>query len=125
MQTKSLLYGLAGFFIGGLIVSIAASSLNQPQEQMMGDEMNMSQMTRTLANKTGEEYDKAFMDYMIDHHESAVDMARLSAANAKHDEIKKMSQEIISAQESEINQMEQWKIDWGYSSTLNHGQMMH
>jgi uncharacterized protein (DUF305 family) len=32
--------------------------------------------------------------------------------NAKHPELQKMGQEIISAQEKEITQMKQWMIDW-------------
>jgi hypothetical protein len=33
MQTKPLLYGLIGFFLGGLLVSIAATTFEKPQEQ--------------------------------------------------------------------------------------------
>lgn len=30
METKSLLYGLVGFFLGGLLVSIAATTFDKP-----------------------------------------------------------------------------------------------
>lgn len=33
MQTKPLLYGLIGFFLGGLLVSIAATTFDKPQDQ--------------------------------------------------------------------------------------------
>jgi len=33
MDTKSLLYGLIGFFIGGLLVSIAAHTFNNEELQ--------------------------------------------------------------------------------------------
>lgn len=33
METKPLLYGLIGFFIGGLLVSIAATTFNKPEHK--------------------------------------------------------------------------------------------
>lgn len=121
METKPLLYGLIGFFAGGLLVATAATMMNTPNGQVsinnQADEMSMSEMTATLRNKTGDNYDAAFISYMIDHHEAAVDMAKLSADKAKHKEVKDLSLAIISAQENEITQMKQWQKDWGYIST--------
>lgn len=133
MQTKPLLYGLIGFFIGGFIVALAATSFDKPANtettsnpttsSMSG--MSMEDMTADLKNKTGDEYDKAFIANMIAHHEGAVDMAKLSAGNAKHEEIKKLSEAIISAQEKEIADMKQWQIDWGYSTSTPSTHDMH
>ena len=114
MDTKLLLSGLIGFFIGGLLVSTAATLINQRQATSDG-EMSTSQMTDSLKNKTGDEYDKVFIEHMIAHHESAVDMAKLSATNAKHGEIKTLSNNIIASQSGEIDQMKQWMVDWGYA----------
>lgn len=130
MQTKSLLYGLIGFIFGGLLVSIAATTLNKPDQHTssMGTSMtsmSMDDMTADLKNKTGDDFDKAFIASMIAHHEGAVEMAKLSAKNAKHDEIKTLSTNIISAQEKEISEMEQWQMDWGYSSKMTHGSTSH
>ena len=118
MQTKPLLYGLIGFFIGGFIVSVAATTFDKPNEQSGSNnrEMTMSEMVASLKGKRGDEYDKAFIGEMIAHHQSAVDMAKLSASNAKHEEIKRLSNEIVSSQEKEITQMKQWQKDWGHSS---------
>lgn len=113
MDTKTLLSGLIGFFIGGLLVSIAATIVNKPQATS-NNEMTMSQMADSLKNKTGDDYDKAFIKHMISHHQGAVDMAKLSATNAKHDEIKALSNNIIRTQSEEIDQMEQWLVDWNY-----------
>lgn len=79
-------------------------------------EMSMSEMTVMLKDKTGDEYDKAFIEMMIKHHQGATEMAKLSATRAQHQEIKTLSQNIISAQEKEISQMQQWQMDWGYVS---------
>lgn len=119
METKSILYGLIGFFAGGLIVSLAATTMNskdtsKPVDHSMYASMQAS--TEGLAKKTGDDFDKAFIDEMIMHHEGAIDMARLAEKNAKHDEIKQLSKDIISAQESEIFKMKQWQINWGYST---------
>lgn len=123
METKSLLFGLVGFFLGGLLVSIAATTFDAPTHNTPG--MTMTQMSDDLKNKQGDEYDKAFIAMMIDHHEGAIEMAKLSAAHARHDEIKKLSVDIISAQEDEIHQMKQWQADWGYTTEFDQGHMSH
>ncbi len=110
MQTKPLLYGIAGFILGGLLVSIAATTFDKPKA-------DMQQMVTSLQTKKGDNYDKAFVADMIEHHQAAVDMAKLSAKNAKHQEVKQLSQNIIAAQEKEISQMKQWQKQWGYADT--------
>ena len=113
METKPLLFGLIGFFVGGLIVSVAATTFDKPNTTT-GEHMNMNQMTESLQAKQGDDFDQAFISAMIEHHQGAVDMAKLSASNAKHDDIKQLSLGVIAAQEKEIDQMKQWQIDWGY-----------
>lgn len=131
MQTKSLLYGLIGFFIGGFIVAVAATTFNKSESKEANSSnssmssMSMDDMTADLKNKTGDEYDKAFIASMIAHHEGAVNMAKLSASNAKHEEIKKLSEAVISAQEKEIAEMKQWQVDWGYSTSSDSMHKMH
>lgn len=122
METKPLLYGLIGFFIGGLVVSVAATQLPNKSS----GEMSMSQMTKELENKSGDDYDKAFTAYMIEHHQAAVDMAKLSADRAKHDEVKQLSNDILSTQSREIDLMQTWQTDWGYKNTpQSHDGMSH
>lgn len=131
MQTKPLLYGLIGFFLGGLLVAVAASTFNKPNQQDKGNSnssmgsMSMDDMTAELKNKTGDEFDKAFITSMIAHHEGAVKMAKLSEKNAKHEEIKNLSNDIIAAQEKEISEMKQWRMDWGYPATMDHSSAGH
>src|SRR5574343_873097 len=86
--------------------------------------MSMMDMNKQLEGLSGDDYDKAFIEMMITHHEGAVDMAELSAERAKHDEIKQLSQAIITAQDKEIADMKQWQQDWGYS-TGEMNDMMH
>ena len=75
METKPLLFGLIGFFVGGLIVSVAATTFDKPNTTT-GEHMNMNQMTESLKDKQGDEFDKAFIAEMIVHHQGAVDMAQ-------------------------------------------------
>jgi len=125
METKPLLYGLIGFFIGGLLVAIAATTFNKPEPMGSNDDMTMDQMVASLKDKKGHDYDSAFLTEMIAHHKSAVDMAELSAENAEHDEVKQLSRNIIDAQEKEIKQMRQWQADWAYSIPLDPHEKNH
>ena len=113
MDTKPLLFAIIGFLMGGLVVSIAATQLDSGNAAS-GTEMTMSQMSEDLAAKTGDDFDAAFITAMIEHHEGAIDMAKLAETRAEHDEIKGLSQDIISAQEGEISEMKQWREQWGY-----------
>lgn len=81
---------------------------------MMGNNMSgaMQGMMTGLNNKTGDEFDKAFLSEMIIHHQGAIDMANAAFKNAKHQEIKDLANNIISAQTKEINQMKEWQQAW-------------
>jgi uncharacterized protein (DUF305 family) len=119
MDTKPLLYGIIGFLLGGLLVSIAATTFDKPgadshEKADSHASMTMDQMTDTLRDKQGDAYDKAFIAAMIEHHEGAIDMATLSTMKAGHDKIKTLSREVITAQKHEIEEMKQWQHDWGY-----------
>jgi uncharacterized protein (DUF305 family) len=111
METKPLLYGVIGFLIGGLIVSIAATTFEKPK-----DDNDMSSMVSSLEGKTGDDFDEAFVSGMIAHHQDAIDMAEKAEDQAKHQEIKDLSKAIIDTQQNEIDEMKQWQKDWGYSS---------
>lgn len=117
MDSKPLLFGLIGFFLGGLLVSVAATTFDKPESHAKG--MTMAAMTAELRDKTGDAYDAAFLNSMIEHHEGAVAMAKLSEERAKHPEIKQLSEEIIGAQEREITQMRDWQIEWGFFEAQN------
>ena len=58
------------------------------------------------------ELDLRFIDSMIPHHEGAVVMAREVLQKSKRPELKKLAEDIIKAQEKEINQMKQWRTVW-------------
>lgn len=57
-------------------------------------------------------FDKAFIDAMIPHHESAIAMAEVARRETKDPEIRGVAEDIVSAQEREIEQMEGWREQW-------------
>ncbi len=57
-------------------------------------------------------YDLQFIDTMIEHHQGAVDMAKLAGAKAGHEEIKTLAANIAQSQEAEIKQMRSWREQW-------------
>ncbi|MDB5176584.1 MAG: uncharacterized protein JWN75_252 [Candidatus Saccharibacteria bacterium] len=118
MINKPLIGGLIGFLLGGLVVSLAVTTFDKPPTPAPNNsEMTMSQMTDMLKTLKGDAYDKEFITQMIAHHQAAVDMAKLSASRANHQEIKDLSLGIITAQEKEINDMKTWQTQWGYTNS--------
>lgn len=80
----------------------------------MGMMADMGQMTEALKSLNGDAFDKVFLSSMIEHHQSAINMAYPGQANAKHTEVKTLAKDIVETQSSEIAQMKQWQKDWGY-----------
>ncbi len=76
-------------------------------DSMKGMDMN------NLNTASGNAFDMMFLDMMTPHHQGAITMAREALTRAEHPEIKRLAQQIISAQEREIAQMKQWKAAWG------------
>ena len=72
----------------------------------------MANMMSGLEGKTGDDFDRAFIEEMIMHHEGAVAMAQQALQLAKHAEIKQMANEIIAAQTREIETMPGWLRQW-------------
>ncbi|MFN8517057.1 MAG: DUF305 domain-containing protein [Thermomicrobiales bacterium] len=57
-------------------------------------------------------FDKAFIDAMIPHHQSAIDMAQEAMTQAQHREIKNLAARIVAAQQAEITRMNNWRAAW-------------
>ena len=72
----------------------------------------VSGMMADLEGKTGDAFDKAFLEEMVIHHEGAVEMAKLVLSTSKRPELIKVANEIISAQTKEIEMMNAWNKNW-------------
>jgi uncharacterized protein (DUF305 family) len=77
-------------------------------QQMQG--MGMMMDPQELADK--EPFDKAFIDAMIPHHQSAIYMAQVAREKSKIPAIKDLAETIISAQQAEIEHMTHWRQQW-------------
>lgn len=61
---------------------------------------------------TADPFDKSFIEQMIPHHQMAIMMAQMLEASTTRPEMKKLAQDIIQAQASEIQQMRNWYVQW-------------
>lgn len=60
---------------------------------------------KDLAALRGAEFDTAWMEGMIRHHEGAITMAEDVAAKGKQPEVKALAEQIVAAQRAEIDEM--------------------
>ena len=77
-------------------------------EQMRG--MGMMMDPQRLSKR--EPFDEAFIDAMIPHHRSAIQMAQVASKKSEIPEIQELAGNIVSAQKQEIEQMKQWRKEW-------------
>jgi uncharacterized protein (DUF305 family) len=77
-----------------------------PEQMQAMDMMNPQE----LGNR--EPFDKAFIDAMIPHHQSAIYMSQVAQEESKIPVIKQLAEDIVDAQKREIEQMKQWRKQW-------------
>jgi len=73
---------------------------------MMGDESDMTSL------EDAQDFDKAFIEEMIPHHQMAVMMAKMLEGGTEKAEMKQLAEDIITAQNKEIEQMRGWLKSW-------------
>lgn len=126
MNTTTLITALAALIIGaGIGYALATNPAPEGMHQMAdgtwmsntatvgGDmEHSMEAMMSGLEGKTGDVFDKAFLEEMIVHHEGAVEMAEALLKNTERPELQKLGKDIISAQTGEIEMMKGWLQEW-------------
>jgi uncharacterized protein (DUF305 family) len=140
LMDKSILYGiiagLVGIIVGIFVANYAVNTRNYGMMNMMGMKymmqqnefgyqteddskvnsrnmnVSMNMMTRELEDYKGDEFDKAFIELMIEHHQGAIDMANLIPSRTNHEELRNMGEDIVSVQSAEIEMMNGWLKDW-------------
>ena len=65
-------------------------------------------MHRDMAVSTDGNPDTAFAQAMIAHHQGAIDMARVVLGFGSDPDIRKLAQDVITAQQGEIGVLQQW-----------------
>jgi uncharacterized protein (DUF305 family) len=73
-----------------------------------GYEAANAKMHKDMAIKYSGNADADFARGMIPHHQGAIDMAKVVLQHGKDPDIRKLAEEIIKAQESEIAWMKDW-----------------
>jgi uncharacterized protein (DUF305 family) len=82
--------------------------MEMSSEQMRG--MGMMMDPQSLAEENP--FDRAFIDAMIPHHRSAIEMAKVANQESENPRIRDLAQNIMSAQKAEIEQMRRWQEQW-------------
>jgi uncharacterized protein (DUF305 family) len=84
------------------------------RDQMGHGSMGMGSggMARQMVMENGKYSDKAFIDAMIPHHQSAIDMAKIAYEKSENPRIKELAVNIVSAQQEEIEEMKRWRQRW-------------
>ena len=83
------------------------------ESESMG--MSMGMMGMDMDNgmlRSAQQFDRAFIDMMIPHHEGAVVMSDVERKRGENPEMQAMAREITAAQKREIAQMREWRTAW-------------
>jgi uncharacterized protein (DUF305 family) len=95
-------------------VSETPMMYDEPMGHMMpmSETMRNSMMMNMDLGTADDQFDLRFINAMIPHHEGALTMAKDAAEKSDRPEIKEWAQAILSSQQQEIDQMNQWRKAW-------------
>ena len=68
--------------------------------------------TNLAALIAARDFDRAFIEQMVPHHQMGVMMASMAQANAQHPELRQLQRAMVRVQSDEIRQMEEWYRQW-------------
>ena len=91
------------------------ASTEKTFDQLMGDAMSVMHRDMHNAPHTGDP-DRDFVTLMIPHHQGAIDMAKVLLLYGKDLQMRRLAQEIIIDQQSEIQLMQLWLKQHGANS---------
>jgi hypothetical protein len=99
----------ATYTVGGppAPTAVFIASTNRTFGQLMTDAMNLMHTAMHSGPYTGEP-DRDFVVMMIPHHQGAIDMAKALLLYGKDPQMRRLAQEIITDQQSEIELMQLW-----------------
>jgi len=83
-----------------------------PMEMSSKQMRSMGMMMDPQALADENPFDRAFIDAMIPHHRSAIEMAKVANQESENPRIKELAGNIVSAQKGEIEQMRRWREQW-------------
>jgi uncharacterized protein (DUF305 family) len=74
--------------------------------------MHMGGQEDMTALENASDFDKAFIEEMIPHHQLAIMMANMLQSGTTRPEMQQLAKNIISSQSKEIQQMQSWYVQW-------------
>ena len=97
-------------------IPVATTPTSTPEkiptmEGMDHGSINMNTMTGEMAHM-GASTEEEFIANMIPHHQEAVDTASIIVAKTQNAELKKIAENIVSAQKTEIALLGSWMKSW-------------
>ena len=123
LSTYAMLFALLALIVGvgvacnttsntnSAVITTPSPAATSPSPSMaMNNEM--PGMMKSSRNAASAPYDLQFIDTMTEHHQSAIDMAKMAEMNAQHAEVKSLARGIVAAQQKEISQMKSWRDQW-------------
>lgn len=117
MNKKIILAAVIGIIIGaGGIMAFGPQKQSIPVAMNTQNNVSNNSMMTALEGKKGEDFDRAFIIQMTAHHQGAIQMAEMALRTSKRAEIIELSKNIIAAQNTEIQQMQEWHQTWFGSS---------
>jgi uncharacterized protein (DUF305 family) len=75
-------------------------------------EAGMHEVHASAELERAKEFDRAFIDAMVPHHQGAIRMAHAVMAKKPDAEIAKLAESIIEGQSKEIERMNSWRMMW-------------
>lgn len=78
----------------------------------MSEEQRQAMMMSMDLGPADAQFDLRFLDAMIPHHEGALVMAKDVFSKSKRPDMKQLAQDILTSQQKEIDQMNQWRKAW-------------
>jgi uncharacterized protein (DUF305 family) len=69
-------------------------------------------MNASLEKLNGAEFEQSFLQQMIQHHRSGIDMAKLASDHTQRAELRQFAEKMISNQQQQIETMTGWLRSW-------------
>lgn len=82
--------------------SVASAANSAESKFLIANDTAMRKMMDGMKIKESGDIDRDFASLMIPHHEGAIDMARAELQYGKNEQLRRIAQEIIVAQQQEI-----------------------
>jgi uncharacterized protein (DUF305 family) len=97
---------LAILLIGTGTARARISAQHSPEFQQMQAAMN------ELAQKSGADFEVAYINMLVAHHQGALEMAQMVVNDAPHQEVRDAAAQILQEQQREIDDLTRWLNNW-------------